>query len=260
MDKRYAVITFLFNHYDLLREPLVIDENAEYYCLTDDKELSSENWRCVYINEFDTDKLTGVQKTYMCKYSFYKYIPNNYTYYVTIDASIEVADKLTPIITYAESNNYDIGLSMHPERSKWNDEYDEWLKYRGLTQEYPNIFYEYAKLHGFNPFEENGLIECTVKIYKNNKSVLSFIDDVFNTLKNAMNFKDKNEQCYFTCVFYKYMNYLNAFFFTRQLYSNSKYFNSYFHNTTSRWINDVSIINNTNILFNNKVNLIEFNE
>lgn len=116
--KKYAVITFLFNHYDILREPLVIDENAEYYCLTDDKELVSDNWKCIYIDDFNTDELTGIQKTYMCKYSFYKYIPNEYKYYITIDGSIEVADKLTPIIEYAENNGFDIGLSMHPTRTK----------------------------------------------------------------------------------------------------------------------------------------------
>ena len=34
--KHYAVITFLFNKYDLLREPFVVDEEADYYCLTYD--------------------------------------------------------------------------------------------------------------------------------------------------------------------------------------------------------------------------------
>ena len=258
MKNKYAIVTFLFNNYDLLREPLVIDEKADYFCLTDDKELTSKNWKCIYIHEFDNDNLTGVQKTYMCKYSFYKYIPANYDYYITIDASIEVADKTFPIINYAETNNFDIGLSMHPSRSKWNDEYNEWEKTRGLDHYYAETFKKYANSLGFDIYADNGLIECTVKVYKNNKNVKKFIDDVYNTLKNTMNFKDSNEQCYLTCVYNKHMDSMKSFFFTRQLYSNSKYFNSYHHKTNNKWINNVPIYKNTNVLFNKKLQLKEF--
>ena len=166
MNNKYAVVTFLFNHYDLLREPLDVDENADYYCLTDDNSLISNNWKCIYIKELDNNDLTGVQKTYMCKYSFYKYIPIDYAYYITIDASIEVASKLSPIIEYA--NNFDIGLSIHPIRTKWSDEYSEWEKARGLNHIYYETFYKYSNSLGLNPEAENGLIECTIKIYKNN--------------------------------------------------------------------------------------------
>ena len=67
--EKYAVVTFLFNRYDLLREPLIIDENADYYCLTDDKELKSKNWKCIYISEFDTDKLLPLYETLSSKYN-----------------------------------------------------------------------------------------------------------------------------------------------------------------------------------------------
>ena len=63
--KKYAVVTFLFNHYDLLREPIMVDEKVDYYCLTDDKNLKSNVWQIIYLEKMDTDKLTGVQKTYM---------------------------------------------------------------------------------------------------------------------------------------------------------------------------------------------------
>jgi hypothetical protein len=194
----------------------------------------------------------------MCKYSFYKYIPNNYNYYFTIDASIEVADKLSPIIDYAENNEFDVGLSMHPERTKWSDEYSEWEKNRGLSHYYAEKFYEYAKKLSLDPFDNNGLIECTVKIYKNNDIVKQFIDDIFNTLYKTMQFKDSNEQCYLTCVYKQYMYKLKTFFFTRQLYSNSKYFNSYFHKTNSQWINNMPINENTKILFGKELILKEF--
>jgi hypothetical protein len=59
----------MFNDYDILRDPLVVDENFDYYCLTDDKKLSSNVWKCIYIEKLDDVNLTGVQKTYIAKYS-----------------------------------------------------------------------------------------------------------------------------------------------------------------------------------------------
>ena len=232
-NKKYCVVTFLFNHYDLLREPLVIDEKADYYCITDDFGLKSENWKILYIKEFDTDKLSGVQKTYMAKYSFHKYIPNSYQYYFTIDASLEICGSLSPIIDYMAHNNYEIGLAMHPERDVWKDEYKCWIINRGLDKKYYNIFENFAKISSLNSNEKTGLIECTVKIYKNSETVIKFIEEVYCILKKCNNFEDKNDQCYFTCVFKKYDEKLKSLFFYRQLYSNSKYFYSYYHNTNN---------------------------
>jgi hypothetical protein len=147
---------------------------------------------------------------------------------------------------------------MHPTRTKWGDEYNEWENGRGLSHDYVETFYKYSREVGFDPEAENGLIECTVKIYRNNETTISFIDDVYNTLKNTMNFEDSNEQCYFTCVYGKHMNSMKSFFFTRQLYSNSIFFNSYYHNTNDRWVNDVNIRDNTNTLFGKKLVLVKF--
>ena len=246
--KKYAVITFLFNNYDLLREPLIVDENADYYCMTDDKSLTSGVWKIIYIEDFDNNQLTSIQKTYMAKYSFYKYIPINYEYFITIDASIEVCDKLLPILEYMDYNKYDIGLSLHPHRNKWSDEYNIWINVRGLNRKYYNIFSKYASNKGYNIDDENGLIECTIKIYKNNKPNIEFINDVYNTLKSTNNFEDKNDQCYFTCVYGDHKNMLNAMFFYQQLYSTSKFFKSYFHKSKNRWITDRTKENNTNKL------------
>lgn len=254
---KFAVITFLFNHYDLLREPLVIDEDADYYCITDDDKLKSNIWKCVYVESLDTDKLSGVQKTYMAKYSFHKLLAYEYEWYITIDASIEIKNKLSPIIKLMENKNADIGLSMHPDNKTWECEYNDWINNRNLDKKYYEIFKTFSIENGFKPTENTGLIECTVKIYKNNKNVLSFIDEVYNTLEKTNNFEDKNDQCYLTCIFHKYDYILNSLFFYRQLYTKSIYFNSYYHNTNIKWQTDKTIYTNTDELFGKKRKLYE---
>lgn len=252
--KKYAIVTFMFNNYDLLREPLVVDENIDYYCLTDDKQLKSNVWKCIYIPEFDTDKLTGVQKTYMAKYSFTKYIQNNYEYFITIDASIKIINELSSLIDFMEKNNYDIGLSMHPSSKTWNSEYNAWIQTRGLDEKYKEIFMKVSEKYGFDINSETGLIECTMKIYKNVKLVNDFINDVYNILLKENNFADKNDQCYLTLIFNFYKNKLNTLFFSRQLYSNSKYFNSFYHKTENRWIDESA----TNMLYGEEVKVTIF--
>lgn len=256
--KKYAVITFLFNDYDLLREPLYVDDNADYYCLTDDSTLTSKTWTCVYLEKLDSNLLLGTEKTYIAKYSFYKYIPNSYDYFITIDASIEIANNLSPIIDMMDKENNDIGLSMHNYRSTWNDEYNVWISQHRVDKKYFDIFSEYAISKGYNPSSKTGLIECTMKIYKNTKNVIDFISDVYDVLKETNDFKDKNDQCYFTLVLSKHIDRMNPLFFCRQLYANSKYFNLYYHKTKRLCHNEVTVERNPNILFGKIVKINEF--
>lgn len=247
--KKYSVITFMFNDYDILRDPLVVDENFDYYCLTDDKKLSSNVWKCIYIEKLDDVNLTGVQKTYIAKYSFYEYLPKQYEYWINIDASILITCELFSLIKHFEE--YDIGLSIHPSSMKYVDEYYVWEKTRGLSCDYSFKFIDFANKNKINLNTDSGLIECTVKIYKNNKCVIDFISDVYNVLKAYNNFEDANDQCYFTVIYGKHEHKLKTLFFYRQLYSNSKYFNSFFHKTWNRWINGFTKETNNNFLLNN---------
>ena len=256
-NKKYAAVTFLFGDYDLLREPLIVDENIDYYCLTDNKNLKSDNWICVYIEQADNPLLNGRQRTNMVKESFYKYIPNSYEYFICMDTSIEIADRLSEVLDYFKKNDLDIGLSIHGERDRYIDEYKEWERTRKLNKKYIEYFKKYCEDNNVDYTEKTGLIEFTVKIYKNTRLVLDFIDEIYNTLEKYTNFGG-NDQCYVTSIFRKYDDKMKSAFFYRQLYSNSKYFNSYLHKSNKRWINKVVKQKTKKMLFGKDRNLVEF--
>jgi hypothetical protein len=47
--KNRSVLTYSFGtNTDLLRDPLVVDDEIEYVCVTDNKDLSSKVWNIVY--------------------------------------------------------------------------------------------------------------------------------------------------------------------------------------------------------------------
>lgn len=255
--KEYAVVTFIFNGYDLLRDPLVIDDDVDYYCLTDNPNLKSDIWNCVYIKKVDTFYLTSRQKTNVVKNSFYKFIPNHYKYYICIDASLKIIGKISEVLNYYKYNEYDLGLAIHPDRMRYMDEYVVWRDTRSGDPKYIEIFKDYCKKNGVDYYEETGLIECTVKIYKNCDKVLNYIDEIYDTLKEYGNFGDFNDQCYITNIFRKHENEFNTCFFYRQFFSNSKYLNSYIHGTNRRWINKFTIKTTNNKLFGKYRELLE---
>jgi hypothetical protein len=223
----------LFNKYDWLREPIEIDPDADYICITDDKELTSEHWKVIYDPFFDTDNLTGIQKTFIFKYHLYRYIPHieKYDYIVRIDGSIKIHKSLRGIIEYLDRGKYDISVAPHPWRNNFIDEYNTWITDRNLNKEKLNTF-----LRGIGTYNltMEGLCENTFQIYKNDKEVFNFLDDVYRIMIDASPTKeisDPNDQCYFTYVLYQYFDKLRINYHPATLYRFSDYMKLYCHNS-----------------------------
>jgi len=218
---KYCIISLIFNNYEPVRDPIEYDKDCDYFLFTDSKKIKSDIWKVIYLEEFDNDKLTGIQKMLQFKYSFYKYIPNfeSYDYFVQIDHSILLKKSFKLIIEYINKNNFDMSIAPHPWRNNFIEEYKFWNAYRGLDKKYIDIFLENTKDYNYNL---PGLMETSIKIYKNNNTIISFINDMFNLFKIS-DFNDKNDQCYFTYLLYKYFDKLKINFHPGKLYRDSDY-------------------------------------
>ena len=229
--KRYAVVTFLFDGYDLLREPTQVSEDFDYYCLTNDKDLRSDIWNCIYIPEFDTDALTNWQKVNMAKNGFYKFLPKEYEWWICLDASLRIVGDLSMLISYFVDNNYDLGLSINPKLMSFRDEYYEYMNFGRIDSECVINFRSFTNEIGVDWTEVTGVIEGTMKIYKNTKTVINMLEEMCSLYETACNYKDLNDQCYLTIAFSKFDDKLNTCFFNRQLYHISNIIERYIHNT-----------------------------
>ena len=214
---KYCVVSLIFNNYEILREVNKKSDNCDYLLFTDNKQLTSETWTVHYLQEFDTEELTGIQKTYKFKYSLFNYIPNveQYSYIIRLDHSINIYEPLDYIIGYLDKNNYDILCSIHPHRTNFSEEYDCWIDSRNLDPIYKEKFLNYCNV------DDIGLVECTAMVYKNSDNVINFLNDVYNVLKENNDFKDANDQCYFTYCLYKHKDELNILFTNAHLYRNT---------------------------------------
>lgn len=245
---KYCIVTCIFNNYEPIREPLEMDPNADYFLFTDDKSITSSKWKVIYLQEFDTNKLLGIQKTYIFKYTFYKYIDiSKYKYFIQLDSSIVIYKSLVPIINYMDTNNYDISVAPHYWRNNFNDEYTIWKYGRRLNQKYIDIFFNNIKDYDFNSIK--GLVECSFKIYHNTKYVLEFIDSINNMMTKCNNNEDANDQCYFTYCLYKYLDKLNVNYHSASLYRYSNYMKMYVHGTNNTTQNNELIYQSYNINF-----------
>ena len=248
---KYCVISLNFNNYEIVREVLEKSEQCDYFLFTDNKNLTSSTWNVIYLPEFDTDDLTGIQKMHMFKWQCYKYIPNleEYKYIFRVDGSILIKKSLTPIIEYINKYKYDLYTNIHVWRDSFGIEYDEFINVRGLNPMYKEIFYSYTNNDNI------GLIETTIMIYRNCKEVFNLIDNVYKVIKKYNNCKDHNDQCYFTNVLYLMKDKLRILYGTGLTYRYSNYNDAKYMclcDHGSDWVVDHSNLNltNNNIIFN----------
>ena len=175
MNKHYTVITFNFNGYDKLREPLFCDPNAEYIYITDHK-VESKNWKVI----IDTKLVNKnpIYSSYYVRYHPFEYANTNIV--IVVDASIQIKDSLEDIVNKFEKYNSDLA----PMCTNYQDDehkIEQWLYGRKalIAEDADKIkqFIRYTKQEKFK-----GSIGTAFTIYRNTKAVRRFQKHVWRYL------------------------------------------------------------------------------
>lgn len=125
--KRYSVLMYNFNGYEVFREPLVIDPECEYVYVTD-KYIHSINWKIV--NDKSLAGLSTFDKCYAVRFNLFNYVSTDVCIY--IDASMQINDSFHSIYSTFIDNGMDLGLVIHDKNNVY-DEYQIWLKDRNYN-------------------------------------------------------------------------------------------------------------------------------
>ena len=234
----YIILTSLFGNYDTLKEPEEYDNYAKYICVTDRTDLTSNIWEFFYIDEFEYNDLSGLQKSFIIKYKklFELFAAYEAKYVIRLDASIQIHKSLYDIIRLMENNNNNCCLMLHPECNDMIDEYNRWEMLRQHNSKYKDIFITEMINNNFN-YKNTGLIETTFQIYKKDPLIRMMISELSDLLERTTNFSDNNDQCYYTYILSKYINYINPLFVNRQIIS-SDYMDLCYHYTNNIVYND----------------------
>lgn len=219
-----AVITYIFgNNKEKLHEPLVIDPDTEYLCITDQQDLKSKHWKTVYEPMPDVSSLRD--KMAITKYNPFKY--TNADYILTIDGSLQIKTSILPLMK--QIDDYDIGLKLHPIRKDLFNELLAW-KARGLKQDVIQRFHTMAQIDGLN-LNTVRLYETNCIIFKNNDFCRNLGKENIDYMKLLGTAGDMiiTNQCPFSYMMTR--NYRDA---KIMLINQNDWFNRYSHNSNSR--------------------------
>ena len=100
---KYAVITAIFDDYEMVREVQNPNPNIEYVLVTDDPSITSNTWKVKLIDSF-FDGMSGYAKAAYVKYHPFEFIDSDI--FLWIDGSIQIKDDFTEEIMkpFIESN------------------------------------------------------------------------------------------------------------------------------------------------------------
>lgn len=216
-----AVVTYIFGeNRELLREPLVVDKDTEYICVTDQTKLKSNVWKLVYDPMPEIRSLRD--KVANIKFNPFKYTTAKNIF--VIDGSMEIKESL--ISLFDELKDYDIGLKLHTFHKTLKEELPYWVP-RGLSKDTIKKFYKMAKIDNIdlaNVVEYEG----SLLLYKNTNFCKNFGQNILKFMK-FLGEKDNmivTNQC--PMSYWVHKNFKD----TKILFIDQfKYMNRYIHNT-----------------------------
>jgi hypothetical protein len=152
--KKFLVYTALFGGYDELMDPVEVDDNIEYVCITDNENLRSNVWKFIID---DSDELSAA------KNRRYKFLPNlvfiEYDYSLYVDSNIKINRSPYPLMI--EMMDYDICIPSHVKRNCVYDEADACYIAKKLKYDEVRLYKQHLKHIQFPRnagMTENGII------------------------------------------------------------------------------------------------------
>ena len=226
--KKYSILMYNFNNYEIMREPQEIDDECEYIYVTDNEKLKSDNWKIIV--DHDLDGLSPFDKCYRVRFNLFKYATTPVCIYV--DGSIQIHKSLRKLFDDFMNSGADVGLNIHPYRDNLKDEYEMWIKIRN----YPRKNFEKCKCF-FNAakydINQKGLYQGSVRICKNTELNKEIDSNVFLSLvelgKDENKIERLDQTIYSFIINYLYKD-IKIFPFAQQVFQ-SKYMSWCQHGT-----------------------------
>ena len=91
--KKYSILTFIFKDYELLRDPVIVDPECEYVCVTDNPDIKSEIWK---IRPFKADD--PIYGSFYVRWHPFEFVDTKVC--IILDASVKILGELNKLYTY----------------------------------------------------------------------------------------------------------------------------------------------------------------
>ena len=188
--KKYSVLTYNFNDYEIMREPMEVDPECEYIYVTDNPKYKEQTKVWKVIVDKDLEGLSVFDKCYSVRFNLFKYVTTPVCIYM--DGSVQVYKPLTKLYNDFMNSGNDLGLIIHPLRYSIPKEYAIWQSIRNYPAANAEKCMKAMSAMGYD-FNYKGLYEMTVRIVKNTERNKLIDQSCFELLKK-LGTKDKIER------------------------------------------------------------------
>lgn len=175
--KRLAIYTAIIGKYDIPITPSYIDENCDYFCFTDNSNITSDFWEIIHISS----DVSGRKLARKIKILPHIYL-NQYSESLWVDANFRIKSSVYKFISA-----YSTGRSMicmkHPER---NCVYDEAIACIEQKKDLPEIINRQIAKYKSEFFPHNfGLISSGILYRRHSKrKVIHLMNDWWNEVNS----------------------------------------------------------------------------
>ena len=159
-EKKVAVYSCVTKGYDLLKDPLLYDDELDYYLISDEKKEKKSIWKYLSIPH-EACCFEGGMINRFCKLNSFLFFAN-YDFSIYIDGNIEIVSDIRNLCTIARDSKIGIAMHLHDNRDCVYIESSVCKLYkRGNIPAIEALMKEYRQ-EGFP--EHFGMVEATIII------------------------------------------------------------------------------------------------
>lgn len=251
----YTVLTYNFGNYDIVHEILHRQNNVQYVCVTDNKDLTSNTWNVVYDEKLEG--MSPMEKVYYVRYNCFDYCDTNLC--IKVDSSIQIRDTLDSLIHDFEKQDKRIAFLVHPRSKNIEEEYATWLNERNLDPKEKEIMLEYISQSKLDS-NFNGLYEVGFMVVKKDYDTIALnkkmLDGIRWFKEHGVNMRV--DQVLFSVVMNSGFKYLNVLPLSHSIIQSEKV-RWYVHGSDTYFCT-IPVNSNDGYCFNKIVNLYNWNE
>ena len=193
MKKRIAVYTCITGDYDNLREIDNVEKGIDYYCFTNNKNIRSNTWNVVYIED---DSLSNVELARKIKILGHS-IVNSYDILLWMDGAVRFTKNINDFIKKYLSDNDVFVAFKHGERDNIHDEAIACYRFnKEVKSKVKKLFKFYDDVK--YP-DNNGLIESTVYIKRPKDKVVQATMNLWFDM--IINYSHRDQLSFNYCIY-----------------------------------------------------------
>lgn len=126
-----SIFTYITGEAEILREPLVRNDDTEYICVTDNPNLRSKTWNVIYDDDIAHSNLSSRDRTALIKFNPFPYTTGRRI--IVVDGSHQQVNDCSAV--FDECERHGLLLKQHPKKVNAAEELIRWVKGRGLPYE-----------------------------------------------------------------------------------------------------------------------------